>query len=169
MHAAIPPKRLDYNALRVITTKQAPPSYKGNYVLLPASGKATLVLQKFKTAKAYGPLVEQIPADLAAELRQSMKLFPRHYVFVGRDDDAMTKSTYGKLIRRVFEEHVGKPCTINSIRHAYISENATNDRTYGELTNMARSMGHSTAMQMQYNVPGWKPTVKGKRKMSKKK
>jgi hypothetical protein len=30
-------------------------------------------------------------------------------------------------------------------------------------------MGHSTAMQMQYNVPGWKPTVKGKRKMSKKK
>lgn len=167
MHTVLPPKRLDYNALRVVTAKNAPPSYKGNYVLLPPSGKATLVLQKFKTAKAYGALVEQIPSELAAELRQSLRLFPREYVFVGRDGDAMTKSTYGKLIRRVFEEHLGKPCTINSIRHAYISEHATNDRTFGELTNLAKSMGHSTAMQMQYNVPGWKPKTKGKRKVSK--
>ena len=68
----------------------------------------------------------------------------------------MNESAYSTFIRRVFIEHIGKPCTINALRHAYISEFVGKKHTYNELSAMARSMCHSTDMQQQYNVLGFK-------------
>jgi hypothetical protein len=151
----IPPKRLDFNDLNVFPGP-APALYKGNYITLPSKGAANLTLQQFKTAKRFGSLHERIPAELTSEIRQSLKLYPRARLFVGRSGTGMSESAYSAFIRRVFIEHIGKPCTINALRHAYISEFVGKKHTYNELSATARSMCHSTDMQQQYNVLGFK-------------
>ena len=161
MNLDVPPKRLDFNDLRVFPGS-APPSYEGNYVTIPPSGAGMLTLREFKTAKKYKTTVDELTPELTGEIRKSLKLYPRDSLFVGRDGTGMTENAYGKMIRTAFSEHIGKPSTINAIRHAHISEFSAGKHTYTEMAREARSMGHNTDMQLQYNVVGWQSDEGGK-------
>lgn len=147
----VPPKRLDLGELLVCVSGK-PARYKGNYVLVPARGECKLVLQQYKTAKAYGVITDVLPAGLATDLRASLRKFPRKLVFGA----PMTASQYGVYIRQVCKEYTDKESGINDIRHAYISERCIASKvTISELQRIARSMGHNTDMQARYQLVGF--------------
>lgn len=152
----MPPKRLDLGSLRVFPRKPAG-SVSGNYVVLPASGGATLVLQEYKTAKTYGALEESLPPALASSLRTSLRKYPRGHVFTRKDGCPMSADQYGAYIRLVTSAHTGKSVGINEIRRAYVSEHICPSRvTITEQERIARSMGHSRDMQSRYQLVGYK-------------
>lgn len=151
----VPPKRADLGELLVC--KQVPKAYDGNYVLVPSKGDAKLVLQQYKTMKAYGVITDVLPKSLAADLKASLEAYPRQYVFQQATGEPMTPSQYGAYVRAACLEHTGKASGINDIRHAYISDTCIASKlTYTELEAIARSMGHSVGMQSQYQLVGWK-------------
>lgn len=154
MMTEVPPKRLDLGDLLVCHA--TPAKYTGNYVLVPRSGSTgKLVLQQYKTFKTFGVITDELPASLTNDLRASLKAYPRKYVFE-RKGLPMTPEQYGNYIKQVCLEYTGKASSMNDIRHAYISEKCLpNKLTYGELSSIARSMGHNPETQAKYHVVGW--------------
>jgi hypothetical protein len=146
-----PPKRRDFGALRVLARERA--GQEGNYVVVPPKARVKLVMQEYKTAKTYGRFCEELSDALSSALRASLALFPRDYVFVGRDGRAMSDAAYGEFVRTVFKERVGKPAGVNALRHMYVTERtSTGKMTTGQRKTLARSMNHSMHMQIEYAV-----------------
>lgn len=149
-----PPKRLDYGELRV-GRNRPPKQYKGNYLLLPTEGQATLVLNKYKTADSMGRFTEKLPTDISDDIRESVTLFPRDHLFVGKRKRPieMSDATFAAFITSTFQEYTGKAAGITSLRHAYITEHCDpNVKTIAELKKIAHSMNHSYEMQQHYRV-----------------
>ena len=149
----VPPKRADLGELRVVRGPQAAPK-NGNYVSVPDKGQATLVLRDFKTAKKYTRIEDVLPDHVSEAIRESLSMFPRAYLFTSyTGDQPLSAGVYADMVKRVFKRHTGKPAGINALRHAYITQMADHGKvTLGELNAMAKSMGHSPAMQNQYQV-----------------
>ena len=155
MMVDMPPKRADFGDLQVLFTE--PKNTGGNYVVVPkkVSEPVTLVMNEYKTAKRKGTFREEIPKSVAADLRKSLKDFPRKYVFVGRDNDNMTANAYSEYVKRAFFKHTGKASGVNALRHAYITQECNpGKRTIAELKQIAESMNHSVVMQATYHVVG---------------
>lgn len=149
----VPPKRADLGELLIVKSpKEAPEG--GNYVVVPDKGAATLVLRDFKTAKSYNMIQDVLPKNVTDAIRESLKSFPRTYLFTGHKvDTPLAPKVYADMVKRVFLRHTGKPAGINALRHAYITQMADHSKvTFTELGAMARSMGHSPLMQNQYQL-----------------
>lgn len=152
MMVDMPPKRADFGQLLVVKDAAKEPG-TGNYVIVPRSGGVTLVMHEYKTAKSHGALREAIPPSVAAALRKSLAAFPRRYVFVGQNGEAMSAKAYTDMVKRVFKKYTGRMAGVNAIRHSYISQNVDPSKmTLGEMKALAESMGHSVGMQAQYQV-----------------
>lgn len=154
MMVEMPPKRSDFGELQVKATESS--SHSGNYVVVPAKvAGVVLVLNEYKTAKAYGELREELPSTVAAALRKSLADYPREYVFVGRKGKKLTAAAYGEFVKRTFLKHTGKPAGVSALRHAYISQVCNPGKlTQTELKRVAASMGHSVNEQGRYQVVG---------------
>jgi hypothetical protein len=154
MMVEMPPKRSDFGELQVKATESS--SHRGNYVVVPAKESGVvLVLNEYKTAKAYGELREELPAMVASALRKSLSDYPREYVFVGRNGAKLTAAAYGEFVKRTFLKHTGKPAGVSALRHAYISQVCNPGKlTQAELKGVAASMGHSVLEQGRYQVVG---------------
>ena len=149
-----PPKRMDFGALAVYHEK-APKNAKGNYIVIPKSkaDDVTLVMHDFKTSKALGPLTEAFDADISRDIRESLKLFPRAYVFETASHKPMSETAYGKFVRDTFVELTGKAAGVTALRHAYITNNCDpTKKTVAELKKIAASMLHSYDVQQLYRL-----------------
>ncbi len=152
MMVDMPPKRSDFGQLLVVLPPKRRPT-TGNFVVVPKTGDVTLVMNDYKTAKFYNKLEETLPDNVASALRESLRMFPRAYVFTGREGEPLNDKNYAEFVKRVFKLHTGKNAGINAIRHAYITQVADHSKmTMGELKAIAKSMEHSTAMQDSYQL-----------------
>ena len=158
MMVDMPPKRADFGMLKVYDKE---PGQKeatiGNFVVVPKEREepVTLVMNEYKTAKRKGTFTEQIPKDIATDLRKSLKDFPRQFVFVGRDGGPMKENAYSEYVKRAFLKHTGKHAGINALRHAYITQECNPaKKTTAELKKIAESMNHSILMQTTYHIVG---------------
>jgi hypothetical protein len=140
----IAPKRADYGDLGVNRGR-------GNRVLLPRAGGATLVLNEFKTARSHGEFREQLPSALTATLRASLKAWPRSHVFVNSTGSPMSPSAFGKFVTATMLKHVGKPVGVTMLRHIYISDVAIRG-TPEQRATTARRMLHSEKEQKEYVI-----------------
>jgi hypothetical protein len=152
----VAPKRSDFGALRVLSS--APPkSHPGNYLILPKGrGRAaTLVMKEYKTAKSHGVYIEDLPPHVSDAIRDSLTLWPRKYVFVGRNGDKLTDKAYGEVVKSTFRRRTGKNAGVNAIRHSFISQKCNPaTTTTGELKQYAKAMNHSPTTQMRYHMVG---------------
>jgi hypothetical protein len=155
------PKRSDYGALHVVRAAQAPGELDGraNYVLLPpvsaaaattsASAVPLLVLNQFKTAGKHKEIVEALPGPLVIILEQSLRRWPRKFVFVTKTSQPMTNNAFTKFVIRTFARLFdGRAAGTSLLRHAYVSERVDfNNMSMAERGAIAKQMGHSTEMQ----------------------
>lgn len=182
----VPAKRSDWGQCAVFDTDpgQAGPGDESfNYVIVPrrGRGRATLVLERYKTSKVYGEFREEMPKVVSEEMRLSLKRFPRNYLFVdpagcsesGDSADLLpfikrpNYDRFARWVKDVSVKYLGVGATINDFRRRSIKKLADpGTRTRRERSETARSMMHSLNSQDVYRFVS---TKKGKRKSTSKK
>lgn len=151
MYTMIPAKRNDYS-LCLIYTSPPPAGTRGNYLVLPETGQATLTLNEYKTSRLYGEMVEDLPDALVAEIRESLARRPRGHLFISNRDGKPYKpeTVFGNWANKLLERTFRKPVTLTLLRHAYITALKFDEMTGVERSDIARRMKHSVEEQMQY-------------------
>jgi integrase len=136
--------RADYYATQILKTSDAVPS-EGNYI----QGD-TLVVQDYKTKKAYGAIRTKIPEPLLSELRKSLEEQPRDYLFVKRDGkEPMSRNEFSGWANRIMSRLFKKRTTLTALRHASATE-GWSGTDIKEQQRKAHSMGHSLNMNIGY-------------------
>jgi len=145
LYTEMPPLRADFTDLFLATrdSKKRP----GNFLVMPAKGKAKLVLQEYKTAKKYGRQVFTLPDSIKAQLNKIVTpTFEQSSIL------RMTPNLLGKKVSSIFEQLAGKRMSINLLRHAYIKHFLSKKRSIKEKEKLAAKMLHSTTLQEQYDL-----------------
>ena len=130
-----------------------------NEILLPVdrNSAGVLILREFKTQDRKHPVLytRSLGFELTKELRASLEKDPRTFLFTeSNTSKPYTHSAFAMYARRTLQKLFGKPCTLNLLRHSYISHMLA----YGQLIirdreQLAAEMCHSPATQAQYQWP----------------
>ena len=120
-----------------------------NYIYVPKTTAASLVLNSYKTKDIYKQKVIKLPYEITAELRKYMPLIeavsPNKWFVVGKrnQDEPMTRNAFTKYLNKVF----GKNVSTSMIRHTIVSSVYKVDKDeYKEKKELADKMGHSVDM-----------------------
>lgn len=153
------PKRADLGNVLIVdrSAENKNTILKGNYIVASSDNSDNgweLVLNEYKTSKVYGTLRETLDPKLARVIKQSITLYKRDHLFVQTSgSDAMKpmkkNNSYGRFVRRAFEQHFNKSMGVSLWRHVYIGENVDFNKTsMADLKKDARLSGHSVGMQL---------------------
>lgn len=151
-----PRRQSDYHRLHVCRTRAelaaADADPDAAYVWIGDDGPAPyLVVRQFKTAWKHGAWRTELPAELAADLRESLRVQPRAFVFVTADrrpfSVASFTSHHNARLSRWFGPHVSN----NTLRHARATDvYANRSLSLLERERIALAMGHSKGMHEMY-------------------
>lgn len=154
----LPPTRADLGSLLVTTNDPRrgdinyivllPPTVPGiNKPKKPAKN-SFIVLNKYKTAKTYHRVDLEISSRTTIVIRDSLRRWPRNYVFTNTKNQPFDNQAYGHYVQRSFDKMFGRRTGMSLLRHIFISEQADlatmSDREREEL---AAKMMHSTREQ----------------------
>jgi hypothetical protein len=154
-YTLIEPIRADYFATEIVSPTQTPT--EENYIVLAPSSvsaptSAQLMVQDFKTKQRYRAIENQIPQELLIELIESLKLFPRKYLFTTPENpqQPFTRKLFSNWACRTLTRILKQPMTLTALRHIYISNKIQSKTPTQELKEIAKKMGHSRDMQRVY-------------------
>jgi len=150
----ITPKRSDFGSVRIYKEKEPTgDASKSNFMVIKSKGSldsSYLVMNKYKTAKTYKRYEEDLSSKFVNVLKQSMRRYPRAYLFVDTQGNPYNNNGYGRYFSRTFGELFGKEGGVSLLRHSYISERLGNGKSDKELEEIAHLMGHSLDQQRSY-------------------
>ncbi len=116
----------------------------------------TIEILAFKTLKHEGVWKRPLPAKLVADLKLSLKLFPRSFVFMDKPDATFTTTDmFSKYQMKRLATWFGMPVTPRTLRHSRATQNVLDPtRSLKEKRLVAAAMSHSfeTHMEYAYNV-----------------
>ena len=136
--------RADYFATELIKTGQE--STEENYIV----DQTTIIIRDFKTKARYKQIENTLSEELQEELQESLKKKPRRYLFTREDNTPYpNRKQFSNWACRTLSVTLKHPMTLTALRHLYIGYHMKN-KTPKELTEMAKKMGHSRAMQRTY-------------------
>jgi hypothetical protein len=177
-YTLIEPIRADYFATEIVGPFEEPGSSKGtpsskallegptqnpteeNYIVLAPSVSAPtaaqLMVQDFKTKQKYRAIENQIPQELLSELIESLKLYPRKYLFTTPENpqQPFNRKLFSNWACRTLTRVLKQPMTLTALRHIYISNKIQSKTPTQELKEIAKKMGHSRDMQRIYEWSG---------------
>jgi integrase len=144
------PIRADYFATELILPGEE--SKEENYIVLE---EYKLKIQDFKMKKRYGSIDNILSRELIEELEESLKRYPRKYLFVGEDKKTpySSRKMFSNWACRTLTKALGRPMTLTALRHIYITKKIKEDTPVKDLIDIAKKMGHSRGMQRVYE---WK-------------
>lgn len=150
----IKPKRSDLGSVKIYRNND-PSTNTSNYLVLQDNevGKPSyFVLNTYsKTKKLYGKVEEEITSECASVIKESLRKYPRDYLFVDRFGKPYTKNdSYGKFVVKCFSDHFGRKTGTSLWRHIYIKEKVDPGSSEEHLEEVARLMLHSTRLQQRY-------------------
>jgi hypothetical protein len=147
------PKRADLGTVHIF--KDSDPNRTDiNYLVIRKRGASFLAMNLYKTSKHYRKVEEDLPEGLVRDIVQSLRRWPRAFLFVKEDGEPMSNNTYSKFVRHTFEELFGRATGVSLLRHIYISEKLDfDDMTLEEQEEEARLMLHTSGLQRRYKWP----------------
>jgi len=157
VYTLLPPRRIDdYRLMKIFTKKKGRvvQEDENNYLVLNAKRvPQEFVFNRYKTSKHYGQQVIKLPNDLKEILK--------NYTDKGKSNDSclfsqangecLSQPGFTSKVRNTFKKYNGKPLTVNSLRHSFISSLDQNAMSIAQREEIARKMAHSVGEQMQYN------------------
>ena len=149
----IPPVRADYFATQIIPFGTTPT--EPNYIEHDTE-KSHLVITDFKTSRLYRRIEHMLPADLHAQLVQSLIKNPRTYLFVNKFGEPFNRYTFSHWANQQLETIFKKGLTLTMLRHMFISTIDFNNSTPEVLQKIGNQMGHHVNQQLLYK---WKSTT----------
>lgn len=146
------PMRCDYGSVRIYEDRlPAEKEREKNYILIKGN-KAMLTLSAYKTAKAYGDHVIELPEPLYEDLSLSLKKDPREWLFVDINKKSQSRNTYCAWTLRVLKKLFNKPLTVSIIRHSFINQLDMSQLSVKEKKEIAQQMGHNVQTQDVYRL-----------------
>jgi len=149
LYTMVPPIRLDYSPLRVVSNGTEAADISGNCLVADASGYYFL-LREYKTAHTLGELKLEVGEELKKVLMMWLELNPSGWLLGTRDGEPMKETHLGQQIRVIMKKAVGKSLGVNLLRHSYITYQRRGEKSLIEQNEMARRMGHSVLMSQLY-------------------
>lgn len=146
-YTLIEPIRADYYATEIITDNDHPT--EENYIVVSET-IATLYVNDFKTKQRYEAIKNTLSSHLYEELKESLKKYPRKYLFVMEDNKPFTRKLFSNWACRTLTRVLKQPMTLTALRHTFITYKRSMNTTKDELKEMAKNMGHSRGMQQAY-------------------
>jgi len=151
MYTMIPPVRLDYYATHIIKKGETPETE--NYIVLGET-EAELVIGKYKTSRKHGNIVHpKLPDELYRIIIQSLKEFPRKYLFETNGKPYSSNAVFSKWSSSVLTKLFGVELNLTMVRHIYISSKDLGKMTVQERKELGKQMGHTIEVQAMYE---WK-------------
>lgn len=149
----IKPKRSDLGSMKIYRNTD-PHKKDENYLVLrdKISDPSYMVYQVYKTKKYFGRVEEDLSGDSIRVLKQSLRRYPREYVFIDKfRRPFQSNDSYGKFVKRTFETKFGRELGTSLWRHVYIIEKVSGaDVRDEDKDDIARLMLHSKKMNDQY-------------------
>jgi hypothetical protein len=146
--ADVPPKRANLGSVRVYRGG-APEAADENYVVLRPSGSKTslLVLNVYKAAPTYGRIVEPLAPATVRALDESLRRWPREFVFADDAGAAYSKAGFDDFVKGTFQHFFNRATDMALVRRAYIRDKVdariVTDRD--AMQRLARRMGLEVA------------------------
>lgn len=157
IYTLIPPRRIDdYRLLKIFTRKKGRvvPEDDNNYLVLNAKrAPQEIVFNKYKTSKNYGQQVIKLPNDL----KEILKSYTDKGKVVGSclfsqtNGQCLSQPGFTSKVRNTFKKYTGKPLTVNSLRHSFISSLDQNKMSVAQREKIAHDMAHNISQQLTYN------------------
>ena len=150
LYTLVPPLRSDYNLVAIY--KNDKDIKYDNYLIL--NKNPYLVITKYKTAKTYKDIKIDLPKKLVKEIKESLKLKPREFIFVQKNGKPYEKSNTfnrwaNRTLKSLFEK---KNISLSTLRHIYITRRdlKLEEKSGLERNKIAQIMGHSVGTQQNY-------------------
>jgi integrase len=153
MYVLLEPRRvIDYARVFVrLNADQVVPQEATGFIDLTLE-KPTISITTFKTHKFEGDWTKELPRQLVKDVRLSMKVNPREYLFMTSSGKKFDSSdTFSTYHRKRLLEWFGIPATPTTLRHSRATQ-VTADPTLSlkEKMDIAKDMSHSLKMHMTY-------------------
>lgn len=142
------PLRNDIVDVKIVngTPPKDTPDTDINYIYIPKTTAASLVLNSYKTKEVYKQKVIKFPYEISADLRKYLPLIqsvsPNDWFVIGKRDHEkpMTRNAFTKYLNKIF----GKNISTSMIRHTIVSSvHKVNKDEYKEKQELADKMMHS--------------------------
>lgn len=150
LYTLVPPLRSDYNLVAIY--KNDKDIKYDNYLIL--NKNPYLVITKYKTAKTYKDIKIYLPKKLVKEIKESLKLKPREFIFVQKNGKPYEKSnTFNRWANRTLKSLFDKKnISLSTLRHIYITRRdlKLEEKSGLERNKIAQIMGHSVGTQQNY-------------------
>jgi hypothetical protein len=154
------PKRCDFGDVLLCRKESDVPNDAEangtNYIVLDRKSPKIVLYQYRKTGLAgtgAHAIVEPLTPVLRSILKESLKKYPRKYLFVGRNGQPYLPKHYAVMFRNAMKDLTGKPMGVSLLRHAFINDSVDlNEMTPAEKLAIAKRMGHSSGMQSMYKL-----------------
>ena len=157
VYTLLPPRRIDdYRLMKVFVKKKGRviPEDDHNYLVLNTKRTPQeFAFNKYKTSKHYGQQRIKIPNDLKDILKAYTDKGKANNscLFSQANGECLSQPGFTSKVRNTFKKYTGKPLTVNSLRHSFISSLDQNSMSIADREEIARKMAHSVGEQMQYN------------------
>jgi hypothetical protein len=162
MFTMIPPRRqLDYYQVHLFSVRDKVPSnevLKGlpAYIIMKKNASAKMVINKYKTAKAYGSYETTLPTDLVNVIVSNQDKYPdKKYLFASADGKQAYKAidVFTFWVNSRLKHILNNPkASVNTLRHSYRTFQADRRVSYNQMIADARAMGHSITSSLKYTL-----------------
>ena len=147
------PKRADFGSVKVYRDVD-PKDKEHNYIVLRSKGSSFLAMNLYKTSKHYQTVEEDLPEGLKRDIEDSLRRWPRTYLFQKNNGEFMSNNTYSVFVKSTFNQLFGRATGVSLLRHIYITEKVDfEDTTLEEQEDVARLMLHTSGLQRKYKWP----------------
>lgn len=154
----LPPRRqMDWARVRVYTQPDFKPEKADhNYITLYYNNPSPFILlSEYKTYKFFGKWYKKLEDPLLSLIRESIKMYPREWLFVNSKGNPFTVDTFtvwsNRIIKRVVKN---EKTSMNSLRHSFVTYiyRANRNMSLADIYRYSRDMGHSPVQQMGYKL-----------------
>jgi integrase len=148
MYTLIEPVRADYYRTELI--QEGEESKEENYIVL--GNPYRMVLKDFKTKGSFKEITNIFSEELKEELDESLKKYPRNYLFVmdDRKSPYLSRNSFTSWGVRALKRGLNHPMSFTALRHIYITNKIKQKTPSSEMVEIAKRMGHARATQRLY-------------------
>ena len=134
----IPPRRsLDYSEMKIRNYDVKTDNYyKGN----------KFYFNKYKTVKAYGLQILELPKELNNVLKKWIKINTNDYMVYSSNGNKLSCPQITRMLNKIF----GKKISTSMLRHIYLTNVYKDVPQINKMENLASEMGHSVSTAMEY-------------------
>jgi len=151
LYTDIPPVRLDFTPMKVVSRKPATMEDGMNYYV--RSKAPYFIFHAYKTAVKYGDKVVKVPKKLKAAIDAYV---PETNTYLLQDEEGKPwqEARLSQNVTRIFKQFHGLNTGVAMLRHAYATKYHKGQRPLADLKKTASSMMHGPLQSMSYRFIG---------------